>query len=237
MDIYKNFIEETGAKKIVINTKEVLEGVKKQLESIETYVISAYKQVHEIENKLNTNIYTIDYIKEYMKKTKESMSNNIDVMFNSKIDSLEKDLQHLKERTLLSVGDKDISRNNILKLQSVLSNLSIEDKEQLFESSKDKDYNVLQILYLNVKESNPMFACEIMEYMDMLTGTNEIRIVESHINQIKGLKSYLTYDFIKSQDNAHSQETIYGNLLIGGTVSRIIEAYILDIERDIEKYS
>lgn len=233
MNIYDNFIENTGAKKPVLNIKEVLQGFKGHLQSIETSVISSYKQLNEIENKLSTNMYTVDYIKEYMAKTKESMNKNIEGLFNTKVAAMEKDLSNLKDKTLLTTGDKEISRNNILKLQSVLLNLSIEDKEQLFEGSKDKDPNVLEILYLNCKESNPAFAIKVMEYMDIITGEKEISLVESHIEQIKGLKSYLTYDFIKSQDTAYSEQTEYATLAPGGSISRTIRAYIEDIDKYI----
>lgn len=77
-------------------------------------------------------MYTIDYIKEYMVKTKKSMNKNIERLFNTTVAAMKKDSSNSKERTLLTTGDKEIS------------------------------------------------------------------LVESHINQIKGLKSHLTYDFIKS---------------------------------------
>lgn len=234
MNIYDNFIESTGAKQPNLNTKDVLEGFKSHLQSIETSVIISYKQLNEIENKLSTSIYTLDYIKEYMDKTKESMNKRLDEMFNTKIAAMEKDLEYLKERVLLSSGDKEISRNNILKLQSVLPNLTDDDKEQLFESSKDKDPNVLEILYLNTKEKNASLANRIMEYLYEITGENEIKLVESHIKQINGLKSYLTYDFIKSQDISYSQQTVYATLVPGGSISRIVRAYIEDIDKDIE---
>lgn len=233
MNIYESFITNTGAKKPVLNIKDILQNLKKHLQGIETFVISSYKQLNEIENKLSTNVYTIDYIKEYMDKTKDSMSKNIDSMFNTKVASMEEDLKYLKERALLTSGDKGTSMNNILKLQAVLPNLSIEDKEQLFEGSKDKDPNVLEVLYLNCKESNPTFAYKVMEYMNTLTGEEEVGLVESHIKQIKGLKSYLTYDFIKGQDTAYSGQTEYATLAPGGSISRTIRAYIEDIDKDI----
>lgn len=233
MNIYDNFIESTGAKQPNLNTKGVLEGFKSHLQSIETSVIISYKQLNEIENKLSTNIYTIDYIKEYMDKTKESMNKRLDEMFNTKIAAMEKDLGYLKERVLLSSGDKEISRNNILKLQSVLPNLTDDDKEQLFESSKDKDPNVLEILYLNTKEKNASLANRIMEYLDEITSEKEIKIVENQLEQIKGLKSYMTYDYIKSLDISYQSETLY-SMVPGGAINRIIGSYKEGIDKLIE---
>lgn len=233
MNIYDNFIENTGAKKPILNTKDVLQSFKKHLESIENYVISSYNQLIDIEIKLGASGYSIDYIKEHMNKTKESMNKNIDGMFNTKVDSMEEDLKYLKERALLTSGNKETSMNNILKLQSVLPNLSIEDKEQLFESCKDKDPNILEILYLNAKEKDPLFATKVMDYLNSITGEDEIKLVENLLEQIKGLKSYLTYDFIKSQDVAYKQQSTYATITPGGSISRIIKAYIEDIDKNI----
>lgn len=233
MNIYENFIENTGAKQPNLNTIGVLEGYKSQLQSIETSVTSSYNQLNEIEDKLRTNDYSVAFIREYMEKEKESMNKRLDGMFNTKATVMEKELDYLKERALLSSGDKEISRNNILKLQAVLPNLSNDDKEQLFESSKDKDPNVLEILYLNVKEINPSFASTIMEYLDEVTGEKEIKIVENQLEQIKGLKSYMTYDYIKSLDAAYQSETIYSTVP-GGAINRVIGAYKESIDKLIE---
>lgn len=234
MNIFENFIENTGAKRANLNTKEVLLSYKSELNSIETIVLSHFNQLKDTESQLNSNGFSAAYVKEHMEKLKESMNKNIDGMFATKIAAMEKSLSHLKERVLLASGDKEVSRNNILKLQSVLSNLSIEDKEQLFESSKDKDPNVLQILYIDLKESSPILANHIMEYIDEVTGEKEIRLIEKQLEQIKGLKSYLTYDFIKCQDDAYSQISAYATLVPGGAIGRTIKAYIDDIDRHID---
>lgn len=41
------------------------------------------------------------------------------------------DLQTLKESARVQTCDKEVSANNLLKLQAILPGLSIEDKEQL----------------------------------------------------------------------------------------------------------
>lgn len=233
MNIYETFIKDTGARKPVLNTKEILQRFKTYLQSIEASVISSYKQLNEIENKLSTNMYTIDYIKEYMAKTKESMNKNVEQMFNKKIEAMESDLKILKERALFNSGDAEISKNNIIKLQTVLPNLSIEDKELLFENSKDKDPNVLEVLYMNVKGTNQALALKIMQHMDKITGNDEIKLVENEFEQIKGIMTYLNYDSIKNLDEAYQSRTIYTTVK-GGAINRTISAYIEEIERIIE---
>lgn len=236
MNIYENFIENTGAKKPNLNTKEVLSSYKNELNSIETQVTWHFNQLNGIENSLSSNGYSVAYVKEHMEKEKESMNKSIDELFSNKISSMTRNLENLKERALLSSGNKDVSRNNILKLQSVLNSISEDDKALLFESCKDKDPNVLEILYISSKHKNPILANEIMKHLDKFTGESEIEIVSSQLEQIKGLKSYLTYDFIKSQDVAYSQ-TAYATLVPGGSISRTIKAYIEDIDRIITQLS
>lgn len=232
MNIYENFIESTGSKKVELNTKSVLEGYKKQLNQIQSIVINFYNQINEEENKLRTNNYSVDFIKEYKEKMLESINSSIDSMFNKRLNSMEEDLRFLKERAMLSSGDKDISRNNIMKLQTVLPTLSDEDKEQLFESNKDKDPKILEILYINTKNSNASLAARIMEYLDEFTGEKEIKIVENQLEQIKGLKSYLGYDYIKGLDATYHSETLYSTEK-SGAVNRVIGAFIEDIDKQI----
>lgn len=232
MNIYENFIESTGSKKVELNTKSVLEGYKKQLNQIQSIVINFYNQINEEENKLRTNNYSVDFIKEYKEKMLESINSSIDSMFDKRLNSMEEDLRFLKERAMLSSGDKDISRNNIMKLQTVLPTLSDEDKEQLFESNKDKDPKILEILYINTKNSNVSLAARIMEYLDEFTGEKEIKIVENQLEQIKGLKSYLGYDYIKGLDATYHSETLYSTEK-SGAVNRVIGAFIEDIDKQI----
>ena len=91
------------------------------------------------------------------------------------------DLQTLKESARVQTCDKEVSANNLLKLQAILPGLSIEDKEQL-----------------------------------------------------SGLKGYLTFDAVKSMGEGFS--AVEGvTLTIEGTVDRILEAYLQEIDRKIEE--
>lgn len=234
MNIYESFIKDTGSRKVELNTKEVLKDYKKQLEGIETFVLNSYSQLKEVENKLNTsNMYSVDYIKKYMGEIKDSMSKNVEQMFRKKIEAMENGLKSLKERISSNSGDMEISKNNILKLQAVLPNLPLEDKELLFESNKDKDPNVLEILYLNAKGTSQALALKIMQHMDKITGHDEVKLVENELEQIKGLSTFLNYDSIKHLDEAYQAQSMCTTVK-GGAINRTISAYIDEIDRKIE---
>lgn len=144
------------------------------------------------------------------------------------------DLQALKESARVQTGDKEVSANNLLKLQAILPEMSIEDKEQLFQSVADRDPNVLEVLYFNVKSQEPVLAEKIMDKMDEFTGNKQISIVEKEYEQLAGLKGYLTFDAVKSMGEGFS--AVEGvTLTIEGTVDRILEAYIQEIDRKIEE--
>ena len=124
--------------------------------------------------------------------------------------------------------------NNLLKLQAILPGLSIEDKEQLFQSVADRDPNVLEVLYFNVKNQDPVLAEKIMDKMDEFTGNKQISIVEKEYEQLVGVKSYLTFDAVKSMGEGFS--AVEGvALTIEGTVDRILEAYLQENDRKIEE--
>ncbi|MDC0803960.1 hypothetical protein POG14_17460 [Clostridium paraputrificum] len=234
MNIFENFIEPTGAKKPQLNTKEVLEYCKGELISIESNVNRIYKEIKNNEEKLRKGGFSSDYIKEHIEKNIPIINSNIEGIFNNKLNGIKERLKLLKERAAVSLGNKDIALNNLMKVQTVLPTLSEEDKKLLFYYSKDKDPKVLEILYLNTKNTNQSLALDILDYLEEFTGQKEIRMVENQVKQIEGLKGLLNYDYISKLDEAYSNNTMY-NTVGGGAVNRIIGAFIDDIDKVINE--
>nr|WP_315020178.1 hypothetical protein [uncultured Aminipila sp.] len=118
------------------------------------------------------------------------------------------------------------------KLQTVLPSMTTDDKETLAEYAKEKDPNVLQVLYFNVKESNPILANKIMKQLNDYTRAEQIAAVEGQLEEIKGLESYLSFDYIKALDTSY-QAVEYLRTQPEGAVNRIIGAYIEAIDKRI----
>lgn len=233
MNIYESFITGTGAKKTELNTKQVLEKYMDRLKSIGSKVKYNFTSINEIKEKLNKGDYSIDYIKEYIEHLIPKVNENLDSIFNNNITSMEEELKFLKERAMSTKGDKQISNINMIKLQSVLPNLTDEDKKSLFENSKDKDPNVLEVLYMSInnRETSPL-GIEIKEYLEEYTGEKEINMVSELLEQIKGLRSYLTYDYVSRLGNSYQEQELY-SMQPEGAIDRIVGAYIQDINNKI----
>lgn len=233
MNIYESFITSTGAKKAELNTKQVLEKYIDALKNIESKVKYNFNSINEIKETLNKGDYSTAYIKEYIEHLTPKINENLDSIFNTNITSMEEELKFLKERAMATKGDKQISNINMIKLQSVLPNLTDEDKKSLFENSKDKDPNVSEVLYMSIKNrEKSSLGIEIKEYLEEYTGNKEINMVSELLEQIKGLRSYLTYDYVSSLDNAYQEQALY-SMQPEGAINRIIGAYIQDINNKI----
>ena len=234
MNVYENIIEDVKAVKVKTNAAGVLEQFKKYLEDIKTKVVHTHTQYKTMLEKFAAAGYTAAYIQEWEEKERGNYESNLLAGIDQVVEQMGADLKALKESVRVRTGDKEVSANNLLKLQAILPGLSIEDKEQLFQSVADRDPNVLEVLYFNVKNQDPVLAEKIMDKMDEFTGNKQISIVEKEYEQLAGLKSYLTFDAVKSMGEGFS--AVDGvTLTIEGTVDRILEAYLQEIDRKIEE--
>lgn len=234
MNVYENIIEDVKVLKVRTNAAGVLEQFKRYLEDIKTKVVHTYTQYETMLEKFAAGGYTAAYIQEWEEKERGKYESGLLSGIDQLVERMGVDLQTLKESVRVQTGDKEISANNLLKLQAILPGLSTEDKEQLFKSVADRDPNVLEVLYFNVKNQDPVLAEKIMDKMDEFTGNKQISIVEKIYEQLVGLKSYLAFDVVKSMGEGFS--AVEGvTLTIEGTVERILEAYLQEIDRKIEE--
>ena len=126
------------------------------------------------------------------KKNRGNYESNLLAGIDQVVEQMGADLKALKESVRVRTGDKEVSANNLLKLQAILPGLSIEDKEQLFQSVTDRDPNVLEVLYFNVKSQDPVLLKKLWTRWMRFTGNKQISIVEKEYEQLTGLKGYLT---------------------------------------------
>lgn len=239
MNIYKNFIEDTQIKRPVLNTKEVLLSYISDLEGIKGKVKQHFYQVKEIKEKLRIGGYSLAYRDETEQRLKEDVNKNISSLSSKYIEGMESRKEELKRKSTMAIspGDRDAATNNLLKLTSILGKLESDDIKEIFNSSKEKDIAIIETLYMQVKNTDSVLANEISEYLYKFTKEDEIRIVEGVLEEIKSLNQYLDYEYITRLNEAYigitpSYDT---KINLGGTVDKIIDAYIDSIKGLINK--
>lgn len=232
MNIYESIIEDVKAVKAAPDIKGALTRYKDHIAEMRNKAVYTHTEYKKMLEKLQADGYSIDYIKEFEQKERKQYESGLANVIASVIRKMKEELDTLKAVTKVTTGDRAVSTNNLLKLQSILPGMSIEDKETLFECVAERDPNVLEVLYFNVKDEAPAFAERIKEYIDIFTGAAGVALVEKHFNQIISLKNYLDFDMVKSMGDGFAG--VDGTTLsIEGTVDRIIEAFIQAIDKDI----
>lgn len=232
--MYENIIDDAKAKKIRSNAVNVLSHFKNCVEEINKKVAFCYTRYQQTLDNMAAGGYTQAYIREWEEKERENYEGKLMLEIDVLLNDVKEEFEKMQTSTQIQVEDKETSANNILKLQAILPKMNNEDKEQLFECAADKDPNILEILLFDVKNDNPVLADKIMDKLNEYTGLEKTRIVEREYQQLGGLKSYLTFDAVKSMGIGFS--AIEGvEMTIEGTVDRILAAYVQEINKNIEK--
>lgn len=239
MNIYKNFIEDTQIKRPALNTKEVLLSYISDLEGIKGKVKQNFYHVKETKEKLRIAGYSVAYRDETEQMLREQVNNNISSLFFKYIEGMERRKEELKAKSTMAISpsNRDAATNNLLKLTPILGNLENNDIREIFNSSKEKDIAIIETLYMQVKNTDIMLAIEMEEYLEEFTKGNEIRIIEEVFEEIKSLNQYLDYEYITRLNEAYKSSTPSYDIKVslGGTVDRIIDAYIDNIKDLISK--
>lgn len=232
MNIYESIIEDVKAVKAAPDIKGALTRYKGHVEEIRNKAVYTHTEYQKMLDKLQGGMYSIDYIKEFEQKERANYENGLSNAIEKIIQKMKEELDALKAVTKVTTGDVAVSTNNLLKLQSILPGMSVEDKEKLFECVAERDPNVLEVLYFNVKNESPVLAERIKKSIDTFTGVTGVDLVEKHFNHLASLREYLNFDMVKSMGEGFAG--VDGvQLSIEGTVDRILEAFIQAIDKDI----
>lgn len=234
MNVYENIINDVKPRKAQVNAENVLLYFKRCVEEINKKVAFCYTRYQGVLDNFAAGGYTQAYIQEWEEKERWNYEGKLMLEIDTILNRAKEEFQRMKVSAQIQIEDKDASANNILKLQSILPKMNEEDKEELFKCAADKDPNILEILFFNVKNEDLVLADKIMDKLNEYTGNEQIRIVEQEYQQLEGLKSYLTFDAVKHMGTGFS--AVEGaDLTIEGSVDRILQAYLQEIDRKIEE--
>ena len=234
MNVYENIIEDVKAKKAKTNAIDVLEKFKAFLNQIQSKVVYAYNTYEHEREKINASGYSATFVQEWEEKERGKYEQQVKNAVDKFNDDMAAEFKNMKDKAVICTGDKDISTNNLLKLQTILPTMTDDDKRNFFEYAADKDPNILEVLYFNVKESDAYLADQILEKINQYTGADQINIVEKELEQLKQIYSYLSYDNVKSMGDGFSQIDGASRFNIEGTTDMILNSFIEEIDRKIK---
>lgn len=234
MNIYDHMIENVKPVKPDVYAEGVLENYKEHITKYGNEVVEQYKHYNSTVSQIQANGFSDEYVKEFAVKELESYEKMLLKRFENILNLMKTELDNLKVNTGIKICDREAANCNLLKVQSVLPGMSLDDKKLLFECAAERDPNILEILYFNVKNTDAVFADQIKAQLDLYTGVNKIRIVENHFKQLEGLYSYLTFNSVEAMQNGWAAQQ-NENLTSRETVNKILQAYIDDMDKDINK--
>lgn len=234
MNIYDHMIENVKPIKPFIDVKGVLEDYKEYITKYGNEVVEQYKHYNSTVTQIQEKGFSDEYVKEFAVKELEGYEKALQKRFDYFLNLMKAELDKLKKDTGIKICDREAANSNLLKVQSVLPSMSLDDKKSLFECAAERDPNILEILYFNVKNADTAFAAIIKVQLDLYTGVDKIRTVEKHFKQLGGLYGYLTFNSIEiMQDGWTAQQN--KDLTTSETVKKILQSYIDDMDKDINK--
>ncbi|MCX8096007.1 MAG: AAA family ATPase [Spirochaetes bacterium] len=180
---------ELEKKKYEINSKlTILKEVLKDVESLENQLMWAISRLDEIKTSIEEAFNYISKLNQEVDSNKQ----NIDLL-TSEIVSL-KEEQNQISMDILNTSNtiKDIE-NNILKLQSVIKELTVESEKMFQEFSKSISSSALKIgEFISKVETTSEKICTICD--SILNSPLDTQVVKDHIVSIKNMSQNLNND-------------------------------------------
>ena len=228
MFITDNFIEDAKVKAIKGDISIAVNAIESELEAIKEPLKNKRNAYNtELLRYCVPNMYTPEFIEEKKKELDENFDKDMTTLYDDLINKCSSYIEKFAKDTVITIEDKEASNRNLIKLNSIMNNLTIEDIKRIFEESKEKDLSVIQTLYYHIKGTEPMLAVEMGKYIEEFTGERKRQELEGIFNTIKGMNIFLNIASICQMDKVYKYEG--GSLNTG--INKIIDSYIEKLDQ------
>lgn len=228
MFITDNFIEDAKVKAVKGDISIAINAIQSALEAIKEPLKNkrdAYNA--ELLKYSVPNMYTPEFIEEKKKELGANFDKDMTTIYDDLINECSSYIEKFAKETVITTEDKEASNRNLIKLNSIMNNLAIEDIKRIFEESKEKDLSVIQTLYYHIKGTEQMLAIEMEKYIEEFTGERKRQELEGIFNTIKGMNIFLNIASICQMDKVYKYEG--GSLNTG--INKIIDSYIEKLDQ------